>query len=120
MHPRESFSFAMITYMSLQDSPTDDAINIAPHLHKIIYEDEKIRVLKVSVRPGDTADMHWHPHNINYVLAPGKLHFDKPDGTSVDVELTEGQVTFAKSDSYHAVKNIGESTVETIQVELKY
>ncbi len=106
--------------MDIQDEHTDDAINVAPHLHKVIYEDEKMRVLKVRVEPGNVAEMHWHPHNINYVLSAGKLQFNKPDGTSVEVDLTEGQVTSAPSESSHAVKNVGDTTVETIQVELKY
>ena len=106
--------------MNIQDSNSNDAVNIAPHLHKVIYEDEQMRVLKVTVNPGDTADMHWHPHNINYVLSSGKLQFDKPDGSTVEVELTEGQVTSALTASSHAVKNTGETTVQTIQVELKY
>lgn len=105
--------------MNLQENHADDAVNIAPHLHTVIYEDEKMRVLKVVVKPGDTAAMHWHPHNINYVLSGGRLHFDRPDGSSADVDLTDGQVTSATTDSQHAVKNIGDTTVETIQVEMK-
>lgn len=105
--------------MSLQDSHSDDAINIAPHLHEVIYEDDKMRVLKVTVNPGDTADMHWHPHNINYVLQGGVLEFKKPDGTNVEVELVSGQVTSSTQEMQHAVRNSGSSTVETIQVELK-
>lgn len=57
---------------------------------------------------------------MNYILSGGVLHFDKPDGTSIDVVLDQGSVTSATSDSYHAVRNTGETTVETIQVELKY
>ena len=106
--------------MNIQESHSDDAVNIAPHLHSVLYEDDKMRVLKVVVNPGDTAEMHWHPHNINYVLTGGKLRFNRPDGSSVDVELTDGQVTSATSDSQHAVENIGDTTVETVQVELKY
>lgn len=105
--------------MSLQDERTDDAVNIAPDLHTVIYEDDRMRVLKVSVPVGATAEMHWHPHNINYVLAGGHLEFTKQDGSVVDVELTQQQVTSATSESYHAVKNNGDTIVETIQVELK-
>ena len=106
--------------MSLQDEHSDDAINIAPDLHTVIYEDDKMRVLKVSVPAGATANMHWHPHNINYVLAGGTLKFNKPDGSEVSVDLTAGQVTSATTESQHAVENTGDTTVETIQVELKY
>ena len=77
-----------------------------------------MRVLKVVVKPGDKADMHWHPRNINYVTASGKLKFTKPDGSVAEVDLAEGRVT-SSSESSHAVENIGSTTVETIQVELK-
>ncbi len=106
--------------MSLQDDHKDDAVNIAPDLHTVIYEDDKMRVLKVTVPVGATAAMHWHPHNINYVLAGGTLEFTKPDGGVVSVDLANEQVTSATIDSQHAVKNTGDTTVETIQVELKY
>jgi quercetin dioxygenase-like cupin family protein len=106
--------------MSLKDDHNDDAVNIAPDLHTVIYEDDKMRVLKVAVPQGASAEMHWHPHNINYILAGGTLEFTKPDGSVVNVDLNQGQVTSATADSSHAVKNTGNTTVETIQVELKY
>jgi mannose-6-phosphate isomerase-like protein (cupin superfamily) len=105
--------------MNIQDEHSDDAVNIAPHLHTVIFEDDKIRVLKVSVNPGDNAEMHWHPRNINYVLSAGTLRFNRTDGTTVDVDLSEGQVTSSRSESSHSVENVGDSLVETIQVELK-
>lgn len=105
--------------MRLQDEHKDDAVNIAPHLHTVIYEDEKMRILKVVVPSGATAEMHWHPHNINYILKGGKLEFTKQDGSIISVELSDEQVTSATNESYHAVKNNSDETVETIQVELK-
>lgn len=104
--------------MTIQEEHQNDAVNIAPHLHEVIFEDDKMRVLKVTVKPGDTAEMHWHPQNINYLLKPGLLRFTKEDGSVVDVELSEGQVT-SSPESSHAVENIGDTTVETVQVELK-
>lgn len=104
--------------MSNISDHTDDAVTIAPHLHEIIFENDKMRVLKVTVKPGDKADMHWHPENINYIVSPGRLRFTKPDGSTVDVDLADGQVT-SSPESSHAVENIGETEVQTVQVELK-
>lgn len=95
-----------------------DAVTVAPHIHKVIFEDDKMRVLKVVVKPGDKAEMHWHPHNMNYILSFGVLRFTKPDGSSADVELKVGQVT-SSNPSSHEVENIGTTTVETVQVEIK-
>jgi mannose-6-phosphate isomerase-like protein (cupin superfamily) len=103
--------------MSFADH-TDDAVTIAPHIHQVIFENEKFRVLKVTVRPADKADMHWHPENINYILKPGTLRFAKPDGSKMDVELTDGHVT-SSPESSHSVENIGITEVQTIQVEMK-
>ena len=105
--------------MNLQDSHKDDAVNIAPDLHTVIYEDDAMRVLKVVVPKGAHADMHWHPRNINYVLSGGSLKFTKQDSSSADVDLKAGQITSAQGDVYHAVDNNSDVTVETIQVELK-
>jgi quercetin dioxygenase-like cupin family protein len=104
--------------MNIQDEHSNDAVNVAPYLHTILFEDDKLRVLKVSVRPGDEAKMHWHPRNINYILSAGKLQFTKSDGSSVNIDLSEGQVA-SSTESSHAVKNIGNAIVEAIQVELK-
>ena len=104
--------------MNLREEKTNDAIKVAPNLHSVIFENDKLRILKVLVKPGDKAEMHWHPENINYILSGGKLRFTKPDGYMVEIILNEGQVTSSMAGS-HIVENIGDSEVQTIQVELK-
>lgn len=106
--------------MNIQDHRSDDALNVAPQLHSVLYEDNKMRILKVSVNPGERAEMHWHPHNANYVIKAGKLRFTAKNDTTTEIELTEGQVTSTVNEVFHAVDNIGDTTVETIQIELKY
>jgi oxalate decarboxylase/phosphoglucose isomerase-like protein (cupin superfamily) len=104
--------------MNIADKHADDAINIAPDFHKVIFEDDKVRVLKVTVPVGASAAMHWHPQNSNYVVGGGLLRFERPDGSVSDVELSVGQVTSAP-EGLHAVQNIGTTGVQTIQTELK-
>jgi len=40
--------------------PTLDAVIAAPRNHTVLYEDEMIRVLAVSVAPGETENPHHH------------------------------------------------------------
>lgn len=105
--------------MNIQDNHKDDAVNVAGHLHTILYEDDKMRVLKVTVKPGDEAEMHWHPRNMNYILKSGSLKFIDPQNNSKEIFLNEGDVTSWKEPGFHAVVNTGDSVVETVQVELK-
>lgn len=100
------------------NTQANDAVTIAPDLHEVIFENDKIRVLKVTVPPGAKAAMHWHPENMNYILAPGKLKFTKPDGSVAELALTEGQVTSSPAGS-HEVENTDATELQTIQVEMK-
>jgi quercetin dioxygenase-like cupin family protein len=96
----------------------DDVVAIAPHIHQVMFENDTIRVLKVTVKPGDKVGMHRNPENINYILKPGKLRFTNPDGSTQDVELTDGQVIPAPESS-HAVENIGDTEMQSLGIELK-
>lgn len=100
------------------ETETDDIIAIAPEQHKVLFENDHIRMLKVTVKPGDKVAMHTNPENINYILQPGTLRLINPDGVTMDLELTEGQVIPTPIGT-HAVENIGGTEVQTIGVELK-
>lgn len=53
--------------MSNISDHADDAVTVAPHLHEVIFENDKKRVLKVTVKPGDKAEIHWHPEEVQTV-----------------------------------------------------
>ncbi len=97
----------------------NDAITIAPHIHKLVFENGAIRVLEVRVKPNDKAEMHWHPANMVYVINPGLLRFINEKGEAKDVELKKGQVTQSSSEVNHIVENIGTSELLALQVEFK-
>ena len=96
----------------------DDIVKIAPEQHEVIFENDQIRMLKVTVKPGDKVAMHRNPENINYILQAGTLRLSDPEGVTIDLDLTEGQVIPAP-EGRHAVENIGDTEVQTIGVELK-
>ena len=84
----------------------------------MIFENDAIRVLEVSVKPRATVPMHTNPENINYILAGGTLRLIDPQGSVVDVPLAERQVIAAPV-GRHAVENIGQTEVRTLCIELK-
>lgn len=100
------------------DNHIDDIVIIAPQQHTVIFENDRIRVLKVHVKPGDRVAMHRNPENVNYILQGGTLRLTAADGTVQDIELTDGQVIPAPVGS-HAVENTGDNDVQTICIELK-
>jgi mannose-6-phosphate isomerase-like protein (cupin superfamily) len=96
----------------------DDAVSIAPQLHTVLFEDERVRVVRLVVPPCAKAAMHWHPRSLSYILSPGKVRRTRPDGTVTEAKLIAGTVT-ASPERLHAVENVGESTVEIIEIEFK-
>jgi quercetin dioxygenase-like cupin family protein len=96
----------------------DDIVEISPDVHQVVFENETIRILEVTVKPGASVPMHTNPENINYILAGGTLRLFNPDGSALDVQLAERQVIAAPV-GRHAVENIGQTEVRTLCIELK-
>jgi len=96
----------------------DDIVKISPEVHRVLFENDVIRVLEVSVSPGTKVPMHTNPENVNYIVKPGTLRLFEPDGSSVDLDLAERQVIPAPV-GRHAVENVGSTEVRTICIELK-
>ena len=96
----------------------DDAVSVAPKIHKILFENDEVRVLDVVVKPHEKAQLHSHPKNVVYALSSGMLRFTQTNGTIKDVEIAKGGVSYSDG-GYHIVENIGNTTVKALQVELK-
>ncbi len=95
----------------------NDALTIAPEVHTLLFENEKVRVLNVYLSAGKKTEMHWHPDNISYILQGGKMRVIKQSGL-VEVEL-KATTVMSGTEGEHIVENIGNSDIHTIQVEFK-
>lgn len=94
-----------------------DAVQAAPGTHKVIFENELVRVLEVSVpAPGTTIPMHhhrWPSFFLDWDTGGGSPHirYHRPDGTVRDSPSTEepshpGQwsVQWMKPEPMHAIE----------------
>jgi beta-alanine degradation protein BauB len=96
----------------------NDAIAIAPHIHKVLIDNERVRVLEINISPGVNAALHKHPDNVLVVLEGGTLDLTGADGNTRKMEFQTGSAIFLES-LEHSVINSGNSTIKMIQVELK-
>lgn len=96
----------------------NDAVTIAGDLHKIISENDRVRILDVRVPFGALAEMHSHPDNVVVVLDGGKLTFTNVEGVTKEIDFVPGQAFFSAK-NVHKVENLGDKEVRVIQVELK-
>jgi hypothetical protein len=67
---------------SLPDSM--DALTAAPKNHRVLYEDDHVRVIEVTVQPGETENLHTHKYASVFIYdaAQPKLKNHLADGTS--------------------------------------
>jgi quercetin dioxygenase-like cupin family protein len=96
----------------------EDAVNVAPHVYKVLFENERARLLEVVMQPGDHSEMHSHPDNLVYVLSDGKVAFTAPSGETADLELTAGASMWMEA-TEHATENVGGTAVRALFFEPK-
>ena len=95
-----------------------DAVAVDPTHHKVEFENNQIRVLRINFGPGETSVMHSHPCLIAIGVSNSRLLFHFPDGSTRNAALTVGQIVIAKPVT-HQVENQATEPSEVIVVELK-
>jgi quercetin dioxygenase-like cupin family protein len=95
-----------------------DVIQVAGDSHTVLLDNAQVRVLAVTIKPGQKAPMHSHPANVVYVLNGGKVRITTPDGKSVEKEPKTGATVWSEATT-HEVENIGTTELKQVQIELK-
>ena len=86
-----------------------------------VLENERVRVFRVTLEPGQSTPMHTHPvPSLAITLSAGELEVttqgkDKPERAS----RPAGDATWRAGAVTHAVKNVGKTKFEAMDVEFK-
>ncbi len=110
--------------LSLPDSL--DALAAAPNHHKLLLENDRVRVLDTRIAPGDRTPVHTHRwHSVLYVLSWSSfVRYDDQDNVLVDSRKidafkTPPTVLWSAPIPPHSLENVGETELHIISVELK-
>ena len=95
-----------------------DAITVAPHLYKVLLDNDRVRVLEVRGQPGVTSALHTHPSYVVVAINDGQYRFGSPDGKSIEMKLKAGQAGFF-GPVEHTTEIIGTSEGHIVLIELK-
>lgn len=95
-----------------------DPVKVDAKHYKVEFENEKVRVLRISYAPGEKSVMHYHPDSYAVYLTDGKSRMTTPDGKSQDMPAKAGGTAWAPAGS-HLPQNVGDKPFEVILVELK-
>ena len=86
--------------------------------YSVLWENEHVRIVEHTMAPGDSEPMHTHPKMLAYVMEGSNLFITEADGTTNEVELIKGN--FQQLPTWtHSIKNVGDTPLHTLLVELK-
>lgn len=89
-----------------------------PDKYKVVFENERVRVLEYRDEPGETTSPHEHPDSIMYTLGSFERRLIGGAGESRDVTLASGEVRWLDAQT-HSGHNTGDTPTHVLFVELK-
>jgi hypothetical protein len=95
-----------------------DSVEIDPVHHKVLFENDQVRLVRWIVAPGDATLYHSHPDNLNICLTDYNGKVTGPDTSILKVQAKAGSLSWRQAGK-HAVANLGNHRMEGILVEPK-
>jgi quercetin dioxygenase-like cupin family protein len=108
--------FAVIIFSG--SSFAQDAVKADPKHYKVEFENDQVRVLRITYGPGEKSVMHEHPNAVAIFLTDINGKFTFPDGTTQENKPTAGMTLWTPAGK-HLPENVGDKPFELILVEMK-
>lgn len=104
----------------------EDALVAAPNHHRLLFENDAVRVLETLIPAGETAPLHTHRWpGVNVIIetsevvrrgSSGEITFDSRD---LAVPFQPGEARWTDPLPLHTLENVGAGVLRVITVELK-
>lgn len=103
-----------------------DALTAAPGHHKVVLENERVRVLETTIPPGDTVPLHTHRWpSVLYVQSFSDfIRYDHAGRVLVDSRTLpsrpeRGAVLWSSPLEPHTLQNVGDADLRVLAIEIK-
>ena len=112
------FATAVAILFFSTSSFAQDATEVDPDHYKVEFENDQVRVLRITYGAGEKSVMHEHPEGMAIFLTDGEGKFTLPVGTSVETSFKSGEFSWMPAQE-HQPENTGDKPFEVIQIEMK-
>ena len=99
-------------------SREQDPVTVNAKTIVVKLDNPRVRVLDVTLKPGEKEKTHSHPAYVVYIIEGGKVRNHASDGTVAEAEFKAGDVVY-RDPLTHWAENIGTTTIRLVLVELK-
>ena len=93
--------------------------SVSPEIYEVLLENDAVKVMMVTFKPGQGDKMHDHNPMTFHVLKGGKAKVILPDGSVNEREIPSGFTGYSAEGQRHQVTNIGENEVKILLFEEK-
>ena len=94
-----------------------DPVTTNPDHYTVVFENDRVRVLSYTDRPGDRTTPHEHPDSVMYTLSSFRRRLSSGDQQR-EVDMPAGLTGWLPAQQ-HSGENIGDTDTRVLFVELK-
>jgi len=107
-----------VMLITVQSALAQDPTKVDPKHYKVEFENDQVRVVRITYGPGEKSVMHGHPAGVAVFLTDHQGKFTFPNGKTQVIPGKAGQVIWTPAEK-HLPENTGDKTFELILVEMK-
>jgi hypothetical protein len=103
-----------------------DALLAAPQHHRLLFENEMVRVIDARIPPGETTALHTHqwPASLYIISMSDFIRYDAEgrvtfDSRTMPIALLPSMAIWSEPIALHALQNTGLNELRVICVEIK-
>lgn len=112
-----SMLVALTSFTAIQAWAQDPTVVDSMH-YRVVFENDQVRVLRITYGPHEKSVMHDHPAGVAVFLTDQAGKFTLPDGQTVEYEGRAGEAIWAAAGA-HLPENLRDEPLELILVEIK-
>ena len=109
---------ASVFVLAARTAMAQDPVKVDPKHYKVEFENDQVRVLRITYGPHEKSVVHDHPAGQVIYLTEAHVKFGLPDGKTQEQRGKAGQTAWALAGK-HLPENVSDKPLEGILVELK-
>ena len=96
-----------------------DPVRVAPHIYESVFENDKVRVLRKTIRNGETPPLHAHPDRVIVYVNSCAWMVETGAGEKHMESFKFGEAIWAPAESHGGVTANVVQTCAVVEIELK-
>jgi quercetin dioxygenase-like cupin family protein len=85
---------------------------------ELVFMNDRARLLRLTVPPGDKVESHAHPNHLMYVLRASRIRITMPNGDVQEFASKAGDSIWLEAGDYEA-ENLGDEEFEAVLFEIR-